>query len=186
MTTSMHFRATILLAGLLGMGVSTHAQVPELSEAERQPLRVTIESQEMFAVGFDKLAAFPYEIVDAATGATPEEIASSKGNDQVPDWIRLYDQQRVALTGYMLPLKVENGVATKFIMMRDITTCCYGNVPNMNEYVIVSMTTAGVKAIQDTPVVLVGVFKIQETYDEAGYLTSLFQMDGERFLGPKS
>lgn len=170
---------------LLFSVVGARAQVPQLSEAERQAVKVTIEDQEVFAVGFDKLAAFPYEIVDAATGATPEQITAAKANDQVPDWIRFYDQQRVALTGYMLPLKVEQGVATKFIMMRDITTCCYGNVPNMNEYVIVSMTTAGVKAIQDIPVVLVGVFKIQETYDEAGYLTSLFQMDGEKFLGPK-
>ena len=69
-------------------------------------------------------------------------------------------------------------------MMRDITTCCYGNVPNMNEYVIVTMTGTGVKPIQDIPVVLTGTFRIAEKY-ENGYLSSIFQMDGEKFLGPK-
>jgi hypothetical protein len=32
--------------------------------------------------------------------------------------------------------------------------------------------------------VLTGVFKISEIY-EGGYLTSIFQMEGDKFLGPK-
>lgn len=164
--------------------VTAAAQVATLAEADRKAVTTTIDGQKVYAVGFEKLAAFPYEIVDAATGATPEEIAAAKKDDQVPEWVRIYDQQKVALTGYMLPLQVEDGMTTKFIMMRDVTTCCFGNVPNMNEYVIVSMATDGVKPIQDVPVRLIGTFKIEEVYDEMGYLTSLFQMDGEKFLGP--
>jgi hypothetical protein len=184
----MRVRREILWIATLLVTViaSARAQVAEPTEEQRKPVTITIDGAELYAVGFDKLAAFPYEIVDAASGASPEQIAAAKENDQVPEWIRLYNQQRVALTGYMLPLKVEEGLATKFIIMRDVTTCCFGNVPNMNEYVIVSMTTGGVKAIQDVPVMLVGVFKIEQTYDDSGYLTSLFQMDGEKFLGPKS
>jgi hypothetical protein len=145
----------------------------------------TIDGQRMLAVGFDKLAAFEYTVVDAATGATEAEMQAAKQRDQVPKWVRAYDKQRIALTGFMLPLAVENGLARKFIMMRDITTCCFGNVPNMNEYVIVTVKDGpGVKVIQDVPVVMTGVFRIQEVY-EGGYLTSLFQMDGEKFLGPK-
>ena len=138
----------------------------------------------MFAIGFDKLAAFDYTIVDAATGASPEEVEVAKKRDQIPDWVRFYDQKQVALTGFMLPLKVENGLAKKLIIMRDITTCCFGNVPNMNEYVIVTMKNEGIKAIQDVPVVLTGVFKIEERY-ENGYIVSIFQMDGEKFVGKK-
>jgi hypothetical protein len=146
--------------------------------------RVKIDGQELYAVGFDKLAAFEYTLVDAGTGATEAEMEASKAKDQIPAWVRRYDQQKVALTGFMLPLVVENGLARKLIMMRDVTTCCFGNVPNMNEYVIVSMKGEGIKPLQDVPVVLTGTFKISEIY-EGGYLTSIFQMEGEKFLGPK-
>lgn len=148
------------------------------------PTRIKIDGQELYAVGFDKLAAFEYTLVDAGTGASEAEMEASKAKDQIPAWVRLYDKQKIALTGFMLPLVVENGLVRKLIMMRDVTTCCFGNVPNMNEYVIVTMKGEGIKPLQDVPVVLTGTFKISEIY-EGGYLTSIFQMDGEKFLGPK-
>ncbi|HEX2853516.1 MAG TPA: DUF3299 domain-containing protein [Opitutaceae bacterium] len=169
---------------LCSLAVSLAAQAPVPPPASTAPVKISVDGDDVFAVGFDKLAAFEYTIVDAATGATPEEIEKARQRDQVPDWIKLYQDKRVALTGYLMPLQVENGLSKKFIMMRDITTCCFGNVPNMNEYVIVTMKTGGVKPIQDVPVVLVGVFKIEEKY-ENGYVVALYQMDGEKFLGPK-
>lgn len=159
------------------------AQAPVPPPASTDPVFTTIDGVEMYAVGFDRLAAFEYVIVDVATGATADEIAEARKRDQVPGWIRRYDGQRIALTGYMLPLAVENGLARKFIMMRDVTTCCFGNVPNMNEYVIVTMQGAGVKAVQDIPVLLTGIFRIEEKY-ENGYVVSLYQMDGEKLVGP--
>ena len=96
------------------------------------PTRIKIDGQEHFAVGFDKLAAFEYTLVDAGTGASEAEMEAAKAKDQIPAWVRAYDKQKVALTGFMLPLVVENGLVRKLIMMRDVTTCCFGNVPNMN------------------------------------------------------
>ncbi|MBE2215986.1 MAG: DUF3299 domain-containing protein [Opitutaceae bacterium] len=166
---------TVSAAGL-------RAQIPEPPPDKETMPREVIDGEEVYTLGFQKLAAFEYVIYDDASGATPEQIATAKKTDQIPAWVRSYDNQRVALTGYMLPLKVENGLTAKFIMMRDISTCCFGNIPNMNEYLIVTMTTGGVKPVQDVPTVLIGVFKIREIY-ENGYLTSIFQMDGEKFLG---
>lgn len=148
------------------------------------PRKVVVEGQEMFALGFDKLSSFTYTLVDVGTGATEEEIAEQLKKDPVPEWVRAYDNQRVLLTGYMMPLQVENGRSKKFVMMRDVNTCCYGAVPNMNDYLVVTMEGEGVEAIQDVPVDLVGVFKIDHRYD-GGYVVSLFAMKGEKFLGPK-
>ena len=55
----------------------------------------------------------------------------------------------------------------------------------MNDYVVVTMKGEGVKAVQDVPVALIGVFHVAQKY-ENGYVTSLFQMDGEKFLGSKN
>jgi hypothetical protein len=150
----------------------------------KDPVKIVIDGQEAFSVGFEKLSAFPYTIVDSGTGATPQEIEAARKKDQVPDWIRVYQNKRVALTGYLMPLQVENGLAKKFIMMKDINTCCYGAVPNMNDYVVVSMKGEGVRPVQDVPVELVGILRIEEKY-ENGYVTSLFQLEGEKFLGAK-
>jgi hypothetical protein len=176
----------VLLTAVAGLLIGMpQSALPESATADLQKaVKQTVAGEQMYVVGFEKLAAFEYTVVDSATGASEAEMAAARKNDQVPAWARVYDQQRVALTGFMLPLVVENGLTRKFIMMRDITTCCFGNVPNMNEYVIVTMKGEGVKPLQDVPIVLTGVFKINEIY-EGGYLTSLFQMDGEKFLGPK-
>jgi hypothetical protein len=150
----------------------------------RDPVQAKIEGENLYVLGFDKLSAFPYTIVDAGTGATPAEIEEARKKDKVPDWIRVYDGKRVALTGYMMPLQIENGRSKKFVMMKDVTTCCYGAVPNMNDYVVVAMKGDGVVNVPDVPVVLVGTFRVEEKY-EAGYVTALFSMDGEKFLGAK-
>lgn len=149
-----------------------------------KPERATRDGREIFVVGFDKLAAFPYTIVDAGTGATPAEIEQARQRNQVPEWIRFYHEKAVLLTGYLMPLQLENGLAKKFVLMKDVNTCCYGATPNMNDYVVVTMKGAGVPPSQDVPVEIVGIMHVEEKY-ENGYITSLFRLDGEKFLGVK-
>jgi hypothetical protein len=149
-----------------------------------EPARTKVDGEEMFTLGFDRLSAFEYMIVDAGTGATPEEIEAARKRDQVPPWIRLYHEKRVVLTGYLMPLAMENGRTKKFVMMKDVNTCCYGAVPNMNDYVVVTMKGEGITPVQDVPVLLVGIFRVAEKYD-GSYVTSLFEMEGEKFLGAR-
>ena len=160
-----------------------HPQIPS-KWADLSPSKVTVDGREVFSLGFDKLSSFSYQLVDAGTGATPEQIAEHVKKDQVPPWIHVYDNQRVLLTGYMMPLQIENGRSKKFVMMRDVTTCCYGAVPNMNDYLVVTMKDKGIEVVQDVPVELLGTFRIDQKY-EGGYVVSLFVMEGEKFMGAK-
>jgi len=80
-----------------------------------------------------------------------------------------------------LPLQVEKGLAKKLILMKDQSTCCFGATPRMNDYVVVTMKE-GIEPIQDVPVSLTGVVRISEQY-ENGMIVSLFQFEGEKFLG---
>jgi hypothetical protein len=178
-------RPAIALVGGMLLG-STALSTPPIGSASvfvTTPLKIKVAGEEIFSLGFDRLSAFDYTIVDAGTGATPEQIAAARQRDQVPDWIRVYHEKRVLLTGYLMPLTIENGRTKKFVLMKDVTTCCYGAVPNMNDYVVVTMKE-GVVPVQDVPVQLVGVFHVTEKY-EGGYVTSLFEVDGEKFLGAK-
>lgn len=171
---------------LLGLGLlgTLSASAQEAPPVDLTPQRKVVDGEEMYALGFDKLSSFAYELVDAGTGATPAEIAEHLKKDPVPAWVREYDGKRVVLTGYLMPLQLENGRTNKFVMMRDVNTCCYGAVPNMNDYLVVSMNGAGIEPVQDIPVELVGIFRIDHRYED-GYVVSLFTMTGEKFLGPR-
>jgi hypothetical protein len=176
-------KGTGLLAALCLQAVVLTAQIPG-PPVDLTPRREVVNGQEMFVLGFDKLSSFAYTLVDAGTGATPEQIEEHLRQDPVPQWVRTYDNQRVLLTGYLMPLQIENGRTRKFVMMRDVNTCCYGAVPNMNDYLVVTMKGEGVEAIQDVPVDLIGIFHIDHRYED-GYVVSLFTMEGEKFLGPR-
>jgi hypothetical protein len=148
------------------------------------PSEVSIGGEKLLDLGFATLSTFPYNIVDAGSGASKAEIEAAAKIDQIPKWAHAFDGRKIVLTGYMMPVQVEGGRAKKFVMMKDIMTCCYGAVPKMNDYVVVEMKGDGVEAIQDIPVQVVGVMHISEKRED-GYVVSLFEMDGEKFLGVK-
>lgn len=139
---------------------------------------------EFLIVGFDRLAAFNYDIPDEAPAATNAPVkAVAPPKDQIPATVKAFDKQRVALKGFMLPLKVEGGLITELLIMRDQSMCCYGTVPKINEWVSVKMTGKGVKPIMDQAVTLYGKLHVGEIR-ENGYLVGIYQMDGEKVAGP--
>ncbi len=128
-------------------------------------------------VGFDKLASFTFDMPDepAATNSAP--VAAPK--DQIPVAIKALNNERVALKGFMLPLKVESGLVTEMLIMRDQSMCCYGTVPKITEWVSVKMNSEGVKPIMDQPVTLFGKLNVGEMR-ENGYLVGIYQMSGDK------
>ena len=78
----------------------------------------------------------------------------------------------------MLPLKVEGGLVTEMLIMKDQSMCCYGATPRINEWVSVKMK-GGVKPLMDEPVTLMGTLKVGETR-ENGYLVGIYAMDGDK------
>jgi len=129
-------------------------------------------------LGFDKLGSFLYD--------TPDEIAqaptSAPKANQIPPEILSLNNTRVALKGFMMPLTVVGGVATEFLIMRDQSACCYGVVPKMNYWVDVHVAK-GIKPIMDRIVTMYGVLKVGEVR-ENGYLVAIYEMEGERLVGP--
>lgn len=136
-------------------------------------------------VGFDKLSAFNFEVSDdiLQSGTTNAVQVAAKTAEQIPQSVRDYDNKRISLKGFMLPLKVEGGKVTEMLIMRDQSMCCYGSVPKINEWVSVRMVGGGVKPIMDQAVTLYGRLHVGEMR-ENGYLVGIYKMDGERLDGP--
>ena len=150
---------------------------PEAKPAEKRNSDVT-------PVTFDKLASFEFVMPDETVTTNGIVSSSSKVNDPFPPTVRALDQSRVALKGFMLPLKVESGLVTEMLLLRDQSMCCYGKVPKITEWVSVKMTDKGVKAVVDQPITIYGKLHVGEMR-ENGYLVGIYRMDGDSITVPE-
>ena len=131
-------------------------------------------------VTFDKLASFAYEVpLDPVTN----KVELAKLNAQIPERIKSLDRKPVAIRGFMLPLKVENGLVTELLIMRDQSMCCFGTVPKINEWINIRMAGDGVQPIMDQAITLMGQLKVGEVL-ENDYLVGIYEMEGDRMIGP--
>ena len=149
---------------------------------EAKPLGPIQKIGDYALLGFDRLASFAYEVPDdPITEPKAKEILEK---NEIPESVKKFDKQKIALKGYMLPLKVEDGKITELLILRDQSMCCYGAVPKINEWVSVRMPKGkGVKPVMDVPVTIFGRLKVGEVL-ENGYLVGIYEMDGERLDGP--
>jgi hypothetical protein len=134
-------------------------------------------------VGFDKLASYNFSPPAYETGA-PDGKTPAKSDDQIPEHIKVYDQKKVAVTGFMLPVKMDGGLVKEFLLVKDPMMCCYGVMPKINEWVVVKMAGAGVKPLMDVPITFEGKLKVGEMF-ENGYLTGVYLLEGERMAETK-
>ena len=135
------------------------------------------------AVGFDKLSSYTFAVPEGVQ-STNASGATTKSAAQIPTEVKAFDQKKVALKGFMLPLKVDNGVVTEMLIMKDQSMCCYGAIPRINDWVSVKMKKGGVKSIMDQPVTLYGKLHVGEML-ENGYLVGIYELDGEKMEEPK-
>jgi hypothetical protein len=152
------------------------------------PKPETRNSEPAFApAGFDILSGYNIEISDELLGPVTNNLAevSAKTEALIPPKVKALDKKRVALTGFMLPLKVEGGLVTEMLIMKDQSMCCYGTVPKIHEWVSIKMTEKGVKPLMDQAVTLYGKLHVGEMR-ENGYLTGIYRMDGEKMGAPEN
>jgi hypothetical protein len=127
-------------------------------------------------LGFDRLAG--YKFVQPPTDPATDGKNPPTGEDQIPAEVKAWSGQKAEVTGFMLPTKLENGMATEFLLMANQMACCYGSVPNMNEWIVVRMPH-GTPVTQDVPITFYGTLKIGAMF-ENGYMTGIYEFDAEK------
>lgn len=133
-------------------------------------------------VGFDKLAWYNFEVLDDAP-VTNLTAGADKADDQIPASVKCFNLKKVSIKGFMLPLKVDNGKVTEFLILKDQSMCCYGATPKINEWVSVKLNGAGIKPIMDQPVSMLGTLHVG-AMRENGYLVGIYHMDGDKLIDP--
>jgi hypothetical protein len=128
-------------------------------------------------LGFDRLAGFKFVAPEFDPAANPN-VQPPTGNEQIPDIVKSWDGKKALVTGFMQPTKLEKGKCTEFMLMASQMSCCYGGIPNINDWVIVRMPS-GVPVTMDVPISFYGTLKVGATF-ENGYLTGIYEMVGEK------
>src|SRR5689334_1286597 len=109
-------------AALLASG-ATLVSCADKASAEAAAMRAAYQP-----AGFDKLGAYVLEMpaVDpAADRSKPPAFDESR----IPAGIRALSGRNVRATGYMLPVKLSQGLVTDFLLVKDQASCCYGGSP---------------------------------------------------------
>ena len=123
---------------------------------------------------FEVLAS--WRIPDALFKAKPGHVLRF-----VPANIRSLDGKEVAVTGFMLPIRVHNKLVTEFMLLRTQNTCCFGVPPELNEVVEVLRIDTPSKVLMDSPITVVGRMHVKERW-EGTFLCSIYQLDAERVV----
>ncbi len=133
-------------------------------------------------IGFNTLAAFQVKVIYQIINPV-RLTAVQKLNRPIPDFIKSLDNRKVALRGFMLPLKWENGSVKNFLLMRSRAFCCFGKTLEINELAYVRMNGNGVKSLMDQPLTVYGTFHVGEIVQH-GRLNGIYSLDATKMDGP--
>ncbi|MSU23666.1 MAG: DUF3299 domain-containing protein [Opitutus sp.] len=173
MKTFRHLILAALMA-MAGGGGWLHA-----AEAAADAGKVAAPATEngYLKLGFDLLASYVF-VPPAFDPAADANAKPPTGEEQIPATVKGWHGKKAVLIGFMVPVKMEKGLVTEFLLMRNTMACCFGSVPNMNEWVIVKMKK-GVAPMMDVPVAFYGQLKVGAMF-ENGYMTGLYELECER------
>ena len=161
-----------------GFAAETPAEKPaDPAPAAAAPLAPPTVENGYLKLGFEQLASYSFNPPPFDPAATPNEKPPT-GEEQIPAMVKSWNGKKAIITGYMVPVKMDKGLVTEFLLMRSTMECCFGAVPNMNEWVVVKMEK-GVQPMMDVPVAFYGELKVGAMF-ENGYMTGLYELKGEK------
>jgi hypothetical protein len=135
-------------------------------------------------LSFTKLSDFPFDVTrEMAEGSENLAAASAATRAKIPEPVQALDNHFVAIQGFLLPLRMNNGLTIEFLLLRNQKMCCFGSVPKVNEWICVQPEGEGVKPIMDQPITVLGRLRVGEIR-ENGYLVGIYRMEGAQVYMP--
>lgn len=131
-------------------------------------------------MAFTDLLNFKYKVNWEEDGMDFDFSAYSQ---RVPRRLREWSGSKVALEGFMIPTVVdENNEVKEFLLLPDQMSCCFGQPPEANGWVVVT-AEEGVEVLMDRIIRVTGVITVEERWDEE-FFVGLYHMDCKQVTGP--
>jgi hypothetical protein len=161
---------------------------PSSKQPPEQPVTIAATNSPRYPgylpVSFASLSSFPFVVSDEMVSSDAHApVFESNTLQQIPERIQALSHQRVAVTGFMLPVQIKNGHATEFLLLKDRSACCYGLTPKLTEWIIAHDNGGKTKLVTDEPVTAEGTFHVG-AQRENGELAGIYELDCDRVIDP--
>ena len=110
--------------------------------------------------GFEKLSGYSIQLASHLEYATNIAFADVEITAKIPAHIRAMEGRTILVNGYMTPLHYEAGKTKLFILSRNPSGCCFGDMPLIHEMIEVRMKGDGVPVRSYLPVQVRGVLHV--------------------------
>ena len=138
------------------------------------------EDSEYTPVAFRKLTQFKYEVDWETDGLNFNFPAYCQ---RVPKELRGLTASKVGIEGFMIPTIVdENNEVKEFLLLPDQMSCCFGQTPEANGWIVVT-ANEGVEVLMDRVIRVSGELTVEERWDEE-FFVGLYHLTCEEITGP--
>lgn len=138
------------------------------------------EGSEYQLLAFRDMMNFEYLVDWEKDG---KEFNFSSYSQRVPKRLRAKSGKKVAIEGFMIPTVVdENNEVKEFLLLPDQMSCCFGQTPEANGWVVVSAND-GVEVMMDRIIRVTGQLTVEERWDTE-FFVGLYHMTCEEITGP--
>ena len=132
------------------------------------------------SIAFRELTDFDYSVEWEKDG---KEFEFSAYAQRVPKKLRKISNTKVAIEGFMIPTSVdENNELKEFLLLPDQMSCCFGQTPEANGWVVVS-AEQGAEVMMDRIIRITGELAVEERWDEE-FFVGLYHIVCDEITGP--
>lgn len=96
--------------------------------------------------------------------------------EEAPEAIRALNGRNVRLSGFMIPIRMENTDVRECVIVPSQLNCCFGRPPRFCQLVVVRMTDKAIPPIVEQLVSFSGTLHVGDVY-ERGYWYTFYRLD---------
>lgn len=171
---TVFFFTFFFLVLILSLIFSYGVHPTKTSEINQQFQPVTKECQ---SISFDILADYDFGTLDWSGGSQSNQFIANQIEQIIPESIKALDNQQISVTGFVLPIETDGERIDSFLLLRDLQMCCYGTLPELNEWIYVEVPNhlEAKNLISDTPIKVKGTLQVEPRFKD-DFLLSIYSL----------
>ena len=164
------FFLVLILSLIFSYGVHP-TKTSEINQ-QFQPVAKTCQS-----ISFDILADYDFGTLDWSGGSQSNQFIANQIEQIIPESIKALDNQQISVTGFVLPIETDGERIDSFLLLRDLQMCCYGTLPELNEWIYVEVPNhlEAKNLISDTPIKVRGTLQVEPRFKD-DFLLSIYSL----------
>ena len=171
---TVFFFTFFFLVLVLSLIFSYGVHPTKTSEINQQFQPVAKECQ---SISFDILADYDFGTLDWSGGSQSNQFIANQLEKIIPESIKALDNQPISVTGFVLPIETDGERIDSFLLLRDLQMCCYGTLPELNEWIYVEVPNhlEAKNLISDTPIKVRGTLQVEPRFKD-DFLLSIYSL----------